>query len=75
MIKMNPMQMMYNLKEMNQVEVFNYIRYQMKPSQVRDILGFYNEELPSFTDLDTNLKTLQTELEPKMQIFTDYLNN
>lgn len=71
---MNPIQVLHDLNAMSQVEVFNYIRYQMKPSQVRSILKYYTNELPTLTELDNNLLTLHNDLQSKMNILSEYLD-
>lgn len=70
---MNPMQVLYTINSMNQVETFNYIRYEMNKSEVRAIVNFYEGKFQSFVDLDTGLLLLNDTLKDNIRIMKEYL--
>lgn len=70
---MNPMQLLYNINNMNQVETFNYIRYHMEKLQVRNIVEFYENKFQTFIELDQDLQMLNESLQANIKIMKDYL--
>lgn len=72
---MNPIQLLLNISEMNQVEAFNYCRYELKGKGTRQAVIFYEKELPNLIEHDSTLEALQGSLEKNMNIFKEYLEN
>lgn len=71
---MNPMQLLYNINSMNEVECFDYIRYHMEKKLVRSIVEFYENKFQMFVSLDSDLQQLNDSLKANVNIMKDYLN-
>jgi len=71
---MNPISLLKTIESMTQEEAFNYARYKLKGTDIRNISDYYNNEFKYLLELDDDLQTLDNNIKSKIELIESRIN-